>query len=127
MNLWKSVTKGKIKSDDSEGHYAPMMSLAAARANKEAAVCRIMYGLAVFTFTENSPVQIYCAQWINLMIEHINLDVGAASCLTSLVSDNPTVLTKHVKEDHVRLFVDLIHLPLFVNVLKLEILMLIVE
>ena len=71
-------------------------------------LCSVLYHMVNIFFSGNLQNQLYSVQWMDVMIKHINYEIGSAFCLTELVEDNEKLLEEKVTHAHIKLFFRLI-------------------
>eukprot|EP00941_MAST-03F_sp_MAST-3F-sp1_P001155 g1155.t1 len=70
--------------------------------------CSCLYNMMVVVFDDHRPNQMFATRYMDSMINHIPLDIDAATCLTELVEGNEELLNEKITEKHIQLFIDLI-------------------
>eukprot|EP00941_MAST-03F_sp_MAST-3F-sp1_P002831 g2831.t1 len=104
------LSRMKAKGATTDGSATEMDKKKSKKKNFEflSKLCKSLYHSVNIIFSNNLKNQIYSVQWMGGMIEHINLDIGSAFCLTELVENNLKLLEEKVAPSHIMLFFSLI-------------------
>ena len=62
--------------------------------------CKAIYFLIEVSFAYNHENSMYVARWMDVMIKHIDLDIGSDRCLTQMLDNNEDLLNEKVQDSH---------------------------
>ena len=63
--------------------------------------CKAIYFLIEVSFANNHENSMYVARWMDVMIKHIDLDIGSDRCLTQMLDNNEDLLNEKVQDSYV--------------------------
>ena len=63
--------------------------------------CKAIYFLIEVSFANNHENSMYVARWMDVMIKHIDLDIGSDRCLTQMLDNNEDLLNEKVQNSYV--------------------------
>ena len=59
--------------------------------------CKAIYFLIEVSFANNHENSMYVARWMDVMIKHVDLDIGSDRCLTQMLDNNEELLNQKVR------------------------------
>ena len=59
--------------------------------------CRVIYFLIEVSFAHNHDNALHVARWMDVMIKHVELDIGSDRCLTQMLDNNEDLLNEKVE------------------------------